>query len=322
MTQLVIAGADVGGTKADIAVVTSLGDRRTLTVPTAPWYEEGLATVADGLAEALSSDGLESPSSLVIGAHGCDSREQCRRLEGLLAERLGAPAVVLNDAELVLPAAGIETGIGLISGTGSIAVGYDPDGALIAVGGWGGYVGDEGSGTGLFRDAARAAVRAFDRGERSDPLIDVLTDLLEIEYLRDLPGRLGKSPRPTSWSALAVPLIGRSLDAGSALAEQVLAESAAALAELVVVLGDRGASTTTVVAAGGLVEHAAWLRDALRLAFADALPATTLHFLEVAPVEGAIKLASDLAKLLAGEQLGGSVHPRLREVLAEGVARR
>lgn len=318
MARSVIAGADVGGTKARI-VIASDGESRTLILSSAPWYQQGLTTVAAGLADALSSAGVEGPSSLVIGAHGCDNRQQCERLEVLLAERVGVRPVVVNDAELLLPAAGIDAGIGLISGTGSIAVGYGADGSLISVGGWGGYVGDEGSGTGLFRDAARAAVRAYDRGERSDPLIGILSELVEIEDLRDLPRQLGVSVQPTNWSAIAGPLFARSLEAGSELAERVVRESALALAELVVVLARRGADASTVVAAGGVVEHAEWWRDALRVAFAETLSATNLRFLDVAPVEGAVKLAGDLATLCSGEPLARTVHPRLREVLQNAV---
>lgn len=319
MTRSVIAGADVGGTKAHLVVATP-GGRRSLVAPSASWYRTGLSAVADGLAALLSPDGLDAASALVVGAHGCDNREQCHQLESLLGERLGVDAVVLNDAELVLPAAGVEAGVGLISGTGSIAVGYDADGALLAVGGWGGYLGDEGSGTGLFRDAARAAVRAYDRGERADPLLAVLAKAVEIKDLRDLSARLSLHTRPTNWSALAVPLFERSLAAGSALAAGVLAESAAALTELVVVLGARGANTATVVAAGGMVEHADWLRQALRETFSETLPSTTLRFLDVAPVEGAVRLAGDLAALRSGDPFHGAVHPRLREVLADEMA--
>lgn len=290
----VVAGADVGGSKADLAVISDGQPALGRTVPTAEWYRAGLPGVAAGLAKAfIGLVPVTALDLLVVGAHGCDDRDQCGRLAADIEGRLGVRTYVVNDAELVLPAAGVDSGVGLIIGTGSIAVGYDRSGEMIVVGGWGEYLGDEGSGTGLFRDAARAVTRGWDRGDREDPLLRALLELLKLSDLRDLPARLF-TVSPTACSTLTPELFSRAFTAGSPLADAVLEDSVGALVELILVAGSRGANTGTVVAAGGLIKNCEWLRTALRAEFNRACPRSELRFLECAPLYGALALAEEM----------------------------
>ncbi len=307
------AGADVGGTKAHVVVAGPDAEPLERTVATASWYTRALPGIAAGLSEtvaALAPRGLEA---LVVGAHGCDTRNQCARLARDLRERLEIPVFVFNDAELVLPAAGLSSGVGLIIGTGSIAVGYDRAGTMVTVGGWGGYLGDEGSGTGLFRDAARAVTRAFDRGVRDDPLQSALMDVLGLQDLRDLPARLSTELNPTAWSALTPRLFELALAAGSPLASDVVEASGEALADLVKVARERGADTRIVVPTGGVVNNAPWLRASLEKALGRSCPETRVQYLPVAPVEGALMLAGQAAAVARGDSVAGSLHPLLRD---------
>jgi len=305
------AGADVGGTKAHVVVAGNGEERVERTVPTSAWYASAIPGVGAGLAATVADLAPGTLDALVVGAHGCDTRDQGARLARDLGERLGTTVYVFNDAELVLPAAGVSAGIGLIIGTGSIAIGYDRDGIMITVGGWGGYLGDEGSGTGLFRDAARAVTRAVDRGRCDDPLKDALVELLALRDLRDLPARLSTELSPTAWSALTPPLFERALAAGSPLAKGVVESSAEALAELVAVARGRGADTRVVVPTGGVVNNAPWLRAALERALARTCPDSRVQYLSVPPVHGALRLAEQAAATARGEPVHGRLHPLL-----------
>ena len=60
------------------------------------------------------------------------------------------PVRVVNDAELLPAALGLSHEIGLVAGTGSIAVNRTRGGRMLAAGGWG-WIGDEG-GAGLLRE--------------------------------------------------------------------------------------------------------------------------------------------------------------------------
>ena len=59
----------------------------------------------------------------------------------------------------ILAAAGLDEGIALIAGTGSVAWGRDRTGRSARAGGWGYLLGDEGSGYAVVRETVRHALR-------------------------------------------------------------------------------------------------------------------------------------------------------------------
>jgi N-acetylglucosamine kinase-like BadF-type ATPase len=254
---------------------------------------------------------------IAVGAHGTDTLSQCERLQDELEAILPARVLALNDAELLLPAAGRSRGIGLVSGTGSIVIGYGPGDELISVGGWGGFLSDQGSATGLFLDAARALVQARDRGESSDPMEHVLLELCDLAELRDLPAALGDMGSPTGWAHLVPTLYERSFALGSRFAGEIVSYSGKVMAGLVALLGRRGCDTSTVVAGGGMIANAVWLQDALRASLAQQCPGSELVILTSPPVEGALMLATALAHALADPPASTrDLHPALRRRLA------
>jgi glucosamine kinase len=310
-----VIGMDVGGSKAAMAVVGSDGARRDVVEPCAAWHRRGLEGVTGGVTGLIRAVGGPGGTA-VVGAHGCDTTEQCRRLAAAIAAQLPSWTIVaLNDAELLVPAAGVAHGLGLVCGTGSIVVGYLPDGSLLSVGGWGGYLAEEGSATGLFRDAARAVVQGHDHAAPRDPIEDILLDLLELEELRDLPAALGGMGGPTAWAHLTPVLFERALAAGSALARQVIEVSADTLADLVVLADARGCDTTTVVAGGGVVSNAPWMREALERSMVRACPDSEFVVLTSPPANGALVLARELDRLRRGDPGAIAHHPALDRFL-------
>ena len=253
---------------------------------------------------------------IAVGAHGTDTLSQCERLQEETEALLPAQVLALNDAELLLPAAGRSHGIGLVSGTGSIVIGYGPGDELISVGGWGGFLSDQGSATGLFLDAARALVQARDRGDEPDPMEHVLLELTGLTELRDLPAALGDMGSPTGWAHLVPTLYERSFALGSRFAGEIVSYSGDVMAGLVALLGRRGCDTSTVVAGGGMIANAVWLQDALRGSLAHQCPDAELVILTSPPVEGALTLATALAGALADPPASmDDLHPALRRRL-------
>jgi N-acetylglucosamine kinase-like BadF-type ATPase len=329
--QQIIVGADIGGSKAALVFVDARGARAELVVPSAAWHRQGEGGIARSVAELIlaeagrrgltrsGGDGALDAERFVVavGAHGSDTVSQCERLQREIEALLPADVLALNDAELLLPAAGRHPGVGLVSGTGSIVIGYGPDDELISVGGWGGYLSDQGSAIGLFLDAARMLVRARDRGEPPDPMERVMLELCELGELRELPAALGDMGSPTSWAHLVPVLYERSFALGSRFAEEVVEQSGEVMAGLVALLGRRGCDTSTVVAGGGMIANASWLQDALRASLARECPASELVILTSPPVEGAVTLAAALAGALAEPPATlRDLHPALRRRLA------
>ena len=109
--------------------------------------------------------------AVCAGAAGVDSPEQEDRLQALVQAQVpGAVVRIVHDTHLILAAAGVEHGIAVISGTGSVAWGRTPDGRTARAGGWGYLLGDEGSGYWVARQAVRHALELADRGEQPDVL--------------------------------------------------------------------------------------------------------------------------------------------------------
>jgi glucosamine kinase len=167
----------------------------------------------------------------------------------------------------------------------------------------------------MFRDAARAVAEAYDRGDpEDDPLVAILCDALEIDHLRELPRVLDTFVSPPAWAHLTPGVFSRALEQDSALIGGVIEQQALGLATLVDCVDGRGASTDTVVAAGGVVVNAIWFEDALRRALAEVSPGSELVVLREPPVVGALNLAADLAVLTAGGEPGGPIGPVLRHL--------
>lgn len=290
-----IVGIDIGGTKTHLRGRSGDGER-DLVLDTAAWRARCFANDAPALAALVCGlTETAAPTAVVVGAHGCDTDADCARLQAQLAQHLDGIVLVLNDSELLLPATGTAAGIAVIAGTGSIAVGRSTDRQMVAAGGWGWFLGDEGSACGLVREAARAVRGALDAGGSLDPLGRTLLDALGIADPVQLGQALGALDSGAAIGRLA-PIV---FAVESPLASRVIAEGGRALALLAERLLERGVTAERVVAGGGVIVCQPRLFDAFRTALAEHAPTLRPVLLAGSPVSGAVRLASRLA---AGER--------------------
>ncbi|MGR3867071.1 N-acetylglucosamine kinase [Streptomyces graminifolii] len=288
----VLVGADIGGTKLAVRATAPDGTVRVdVEVPSAGWeaspVEQAARWLLDRVAPVLPEG--DEIAALGVGAQGCDTQEHCAHLSAALGA-LGVPATVVNDGSLLVPAAGLADGIGVVAGTGSIAVGACADGTVLFAGGWGWVLGDEGSAPAIVREAAKAALSAHDMGSPDDGL---LSELLAHYGAVDAPAlarAVNDSPTPGTWGP-AAPAVFRAAAAGSASALAVVDDAATHLTALVSRLRARGAVGETVVAAGSVVLGQPLLADRLRDRLGAVHPDLTLRLLDVPPVAGAVALA-------------------------------
>jgi N-acetylglucosamine kinase-like BadF-type ATPase len=301
-----VIGIDVGGTKTQLALGLGAELVKERVVSTPSWRTHAAPSNAVALAalvrDWLGDEAMDRP--LAVGSHGCDSTEQCVEFETELRRHFTGPVRVVNDAELLVPAVSQHSGIGLIAGTGSIAVSRDLDGRLLTAGGWGWVLGDEGGAVGLVREAARAALGALDRGNPPDALARRLFAAFEVTGGAGLALAITTADSAAWLGARAIEVF-RAADEGSGLAEGVITDAGLQLAGLVDLLLRRGASGDLVVAAGTVLLTQDRLRDAFLAAMGTAHPEVTVHLLDRPPVLGALALATNLltfdAKLTAGE---------------------
>lgn len=295
----VLIGADVGGTKVAIRVAAADGSTCSdVEYPADGWEASPVDDAARWLLDRLlrAAPCCGEIAAVGIGAQGCDTQEHCTRLAAAI-EAHGVPAAVVNDAALLIPAAGLTDGIGVIAGTGSIGVGTDSAGAVLFAGGWGWVIGDEASAPGVVREAAKAALAAHDEGAADDGLLSALLKHYGVPDAPSLARAVNDDPTPENWGP-AAPAVFRAADAGSPLALGVVDEAGRSLADLVARLVARGAVGDTVVAAGSVIVHQPRLADRFQAHLARRNPGLELRILDVPPVAGAISLARDRADQL------------------------
>lgn len=291
----VVVGMDAGGSKLAVRVEDLDGHLiAATTLPAASWDAEPTPAAAAWIAARLERTVPHghAVTALGLGAQGCDSPEVCASLTAELAS-LGIRATVVNDAALLLPAAGLEAGIGVIAGTGAIAVGVDAAGEPLAAGGWGWVIGDDAGGAGIVREAAKSALAAADAGEPDDGLLAALCGAFGVATAERLARAVNDEPTAAHWAPRA-PAVFAAAEAGSARASRVIEDAAEHLTILVSRLVQRGAVGRSVVAAGGVLVG----QPRLYRSFVDQLsrqhPDLQTYLLADPPVLGAVELARRL----------------------------
>lgn len=299
-TSAPVIGVDIGGTKTELCLVHLSGTRlvklREVVLPSSSWRGTDPAEDAASLLALVQDLAGDLPlASLGVGAHGCDDDAECEAFAAALRARSPLPLRVVNDAELMPLAMGHVGQIGLVAGTGSIAVCRDAGGRMISAGGWGWLIGDDGSAAGLVREAARAVAFALDSGATTeDPLIRLLYASLGQPDLPRLGSALASLGTAAAIGAHA-PAVFNARSEGSPLAAAVILAGAEALAALVVNLQVRGSTATHVVAGGSVIVSQPPLWEAFVAAISRRSDEQiTAHLFDGHPVDGACRLAAGL----------------------------
>ncbi|HET9781574.1 MAG TPA: BadF/BadG/BcrA/BcrD ATPase family protein [Candidatus Dormibacteraeota bacterium] len=242
--------------------------------------------VDERLAALLHKLGRIQPEACCAGAAGAEVAEGRARLESLLHRALPESRIrVVHDARLVLAAAGLDSGIALIAGTGSVAYGRARDGREAQRGGWGWMIGDEGSAVWITREAARVVMARAEANAPIGRLGEAMLNATGTDEARAMVRELHSRREPMRWAELASTVFETAArDEG---AREIVVRGGAALARLVDSLDMDG----PVVLAGGLLLHQPALENGVR----DALGRECVR-LEHPPVEGAVRLAEEMLR--------------------------
>ena len=192
------------------------------------------------------------------------------RRRGHWAERL----ILVNDGDLVVAAGTPEGwGVGVIAGTGSIAVARAPDGRKSRAGGWGHLIGDEGSAYGLVL-AAFVGSRGGPMAARPplmspDPLSVHLCRALGITRARQ--ARLWSSTAPgfdRSKIAALAPAVLAAADLDPSIVDELLRPAGAELALMAIAAAEAvgwNSGRLPLAIAGGFLLSAEVVRHALEV---------------------------------------------------------
>lgn len=170
MEQRYFVGVDGGGTKTALVACTVQGQEIACAMCGPLNYnfiglDAALENLASGIAALALPEG--SIAAVGIGDPSIDDESEspvAREFATRAAALLGVPVYIRSDAYMTLFAltGGKKSGVLIISGTGSMAIGENDAGEISVVGGWGRLSGDEGSGYYIGREGICAALRAFD----------------------------------------------------------------------------------------------------------------------------------------------------------------
>ena len=172
-----------------------------------------------------------------------------------------------------------EPGIAVIAGTGSNCLARDPSGNHFTCGGWGWFLGDEGSAFALSADALRTAVRMADGREEPTPLLDVVTSYYDVPDPDFLMARLYNNEwSPVDMAGFA-PILMKLAGEADPAALAILGRGAAALAELIETAASRLAfeEAPRVVLLGGCVRSGPPYQSIVEAKIREACPGVRLQ---------------------------------------------
>jgi glucosamine kinase len=307
--MIVLAGVDAGGSHTEAAISTR-GFRSIKRGAAGPGFV-GPARVAIATAEiekavrnALARSAFARADVLVVGAAGAGDAGYRNQLERALHETHIAGLVhVVTDAELVLECAfPSQPGILVMSGTGSIAVGRDPSGAVHRVGGHGYEFGDEGSGYALGRAAIRSVFQAVEgRGDRT-----VLQDMLFAEAGAASVQTFSRWTRIADRRTVAelASVVQLAAQSGDETAVAFVKEAARELLHHVLALLPLVHPTGSgpIAMAGGLLANATPVRSEFLAQLRRALPGVQLVEETIDPVMGALMIAKRVLSSTDGKE--------------------
>lgn len=186
-------------------------------------------------------------------------------------------------------------GIGLIAGTGTVALAQGRRGDHVLLGGWGWLLGDEGGGFWIAMEALRAAVRDVDGTGPHTVVTGELQKILDQPDMRGVYNLVtGQRLDRTGIAALTTSVVAIA-EAGDMVAAAILDRAADHLSKLVVATVAAApfldVEERVVVACGGVLAADGWVLRRLAGLLAELVPGFTLVVPQVPPVIGAYYLA-------------------------------
>ena len=303
-TPLVV-GVDGGGTRTRVLLCDATGAVLARVEGAASALQTVQESVAADIIKSLIAEALAAadrpdtrPAVCVVGVAGAGQERAAQALWAALAQRRVADDVsVQADATIAMDDAfGDSAGVLLVAGTGSVAFSRAPDGRIERCGGWGPYVGDEGSAAWLGKRALGVVSASQDGREPETALTGAVLTALELESLEDVIPWAAKAT-PGTFAQLA-PVVAQVAATGDLRANALISFCVEELALHVRTLARRcfqdERAAIPVAFNGGLLSRGSLVRKRLEQRLKSAVPGAMIRAEEVDAARGAIRRARRL----------------------------
>ena len=296
-------GFDGGGTKTDCVVLNAQGNvagegRGGPANPLRVGYDVAFSSLRESSSQAIAAAKIR-PSDVTRVCAGLAGRESVvhRVLEFLTREYPAALAQVAADYEIALEAAvGSGPGIVLIAGTGSVAFGRNSAGKTARAGGYGPWIGDEGSAFEIGRRAVSAVARTRDTDAPATELTRMIPAALNCPSWDDLMVRIMDNPDDVFPKLF--PVVAAAANSEDSSAKEILFGSAIGLGNLaMIVTRSLGLQSQQfpLVKCGGVFGRSRLLDSLLDSVLASGALRAKISRLEISPAIGAARMAARLS---------------------------
>ncbi len=299
-------GFDGGGTKTECVLLDANGTvaGEGLGGPANPLrsgYEGAFNSLREAAALAIAAANIE-PSEITkvcAGLAGAGRKSAVRRITDFLSQEFpNAVLRVAPDYEVALEAsAGSGPGVVLIAGTGSVAYGRNAAGETARAGGYGPWIGDEGSAFEIGRRAVGAVARARDADAPVTLLTEMIATALQCPDWDDLMQRIMKNPDEVFPKLF--PVVSAAANSDDGAAKEILFTSAIGLGNLATIVIRRLGMKNQqfpLVKCGGVFGRSQMLDQLLDSVLASGAIRAKISRLEISPAVGAARMAARLAR--------------------------
>lgn len=302
MTDSLFLGFDGGATKTagtaidrqKEVVAEAVGNAGNFQVIGVNKASENILDVTEAILKKADAK-FSQIKSMYLGLAGAGRPDDADRMYNGFVELLNkrnhsTPKVQIgSDAIAALEGAFAgKPGMILISGTGSILFAKDEVGRIHRTGGWGRFIGDEGSGYALGRACLSAVARDFDgRGKKT-----LMTRLLKEEKKIDDPQSLiAKIYQENFDIASAAPIVIEAAEKGDEVAIGVIADNANQLVDHVCAMIDKLGKMLPLVLSGSILSIENILSRRLQETIKRDFPGIKIQIPQFSPSVGAALLA-------------------------------
>ena len=305
-------GFDGGGTKTECVLLDASGavvgeGRGGPANPLRSGYETAFSSLREAAAAALGGANVrpDQIGGVCTGLAGAGRRSVVRHVMIFLSREFPeAVTHVTTDYEIALEAAvGLGPGVVLIAGTGSVAYGRNAKGETSRAGGYGPWIGDEGSAFEIGRRAVSAVARTRDHDAPVTLLAELIPSAIDCPDWDDLMLRIMKTPDEVFPKLF--PVVARAANAEDDAAKEILFASAIGLGNLAMTvvrrLGMKG-QEFPLVTCGGVFGRSKMLDDLLDSVLTSGALRAKISRLEISPAIGAARIAARMASSPAQAQ--------------------